>query len=246
VLLYHTISKQDWRFATDPAAFSDHLDALVADGRRLCTIADLVAVAPEAGAGVEPGLVVTFDDGYTDNLDVALPLLAERGIPATIFVTTSYIDGSVPAPGQMLSPEGVRELHAAGIEVASHGRRHLSHPRLSRPEIRDEMRSSKAWLEDLIGCEVVSFAYPHGHHDRRCREEAVAAGYRSASIVMNAVARPERDPFAISRLTIERHHGPDAVAAMLQQRPAGPRIRLRARAGSLRRAVGAAVVPGHS
>ncbi|MFN3216435.1 MAG: polysaccharide deacetylase family protein [Acidimicrobiales bacterium] len=242
MLLYHTVSEKDWRFATDPVAFADHLDALVADGRRLCTIADLVAAPLDAG----PGLAVTFDDGYRDNLDVALPLLAERGIPATIFVTTSYIDGTAPAPGRMLSPDGVRELHSAGIEVGSHGRRHLSHLRLSRAEIRDEMRSSRAWLEDVVGAEVVSFAYPHGHHDRRGREEVVAAGYRSASIVMNAVARPERDPFAISRLTVERHHDRDDVAAMLQQRPAGPRVRLRARAGSLRRAIGAARSRGHS
>jgi peptidoglycan/xylan/chitin deacetylase (PgdA/CDA1 family) len=237
VLLYHTISAETARFATDPAAFADHLDAVVDDGRRARTIAELVDMPPDTG----PAVVVTFDDGYADNLEIALPMLEQRGIPATIFVTTSYIDGGAAAPGRMLSPAGLRELHDAGVEVASHGCRHVSFPRLARSDIRNELRSSKAWLEDIIGAQVVSFAYPHGHHDRRCREEAIAAGYRSASIVMNAVGRPEDDPFAIARLTVERHHDRDDVATMLRQPPAGPRVRLRARAGSLRRALG---VPG--
>lgn len=235
MLLFHSISADGGRFATDPVVFAEHLDVVVEDGRRTRTIAGLV----DAG-DAERSIAVTFDDGYADNLDVAFPLLHERGIEATVFITTASIDGSAHPPGRMLSPAALRELHSAGVEIASHGRHHRSLPRLSRAEIRDEMRSSKAWLEDLLGAEVVSFAYPHGHHDHRCREEVVAAGYRSASIVMNAVGRPAVDPFTIARLTIERHHDRDAVAAMLQQPPVGPRVRMRARAGSLRRAVVAA------
>lgn len=239
VLLYHSVADHAGRFGTDPTSFADQLDTVIADGRRTWTIADLVARRPDS----EPAIAVTFDDGFADNLDVALPLLTERSIPATVFITTAYVTGEIRAPGPMLSPAGIRELHAAGIEIGSHGTRHVSFERLSRAEIREQMRASKAWLEDLIEAEVVSFAYPHGHHDRRCREEVVAAGYRSASIVMNTAALPGRDPHAIARLTVERHHGPLDVAAMLQQAPTGARVRLRSRAGSLRRAVGAAGRP---
>lgn len=242
ILLYHSVSGHAGRYGTDPRIFADQLDTVISDGRRPRTISDLVDRPPDA----DPAVVVTFDDGFADNLDVALPILAARSVPATVFITTSYVSGAAPTPGPMLSPAGVRELHAEGIEIGSHGTRHVSFERLSRAEIRDEMRSSKAWLEDLVGAEVVSFAYPHGHHDRRCREEVVAAGYRSASVVMTTAALPERDPFAIARLTVERHHDRDDVAAMLQQNPAGPRVLLRARAGSLRRAVHAAGAGGHS
>jgi len=235
VLLYHSISARRDRFATTPAMFVEHLDALLADGRRPGTVAQLASASP----GAAPSVVVTFDDGYANNLEVALPLLAELGIPATVFVTTSFIDGTISGPDRMLSPAGLRELHAAGVEIASHGRRHVCFQSLSRAEIRDEVRSSKAWLEDLIGVEVESCAYPYGHHDRRCREELVAAGYRSGSIVMNAISEPDRDPFSIARLTIECHHDRDAVAAMSRQAPPGFGVRSRARAGSLRRSIGA-------
>ena len=235
VLLYHTISSGTTRFGTDAAMFAEHLDAILADGRRPGTIAQLATASPDAS----PAIVVTFDDGYADNLEVALPLLADKGIPATLFVTTSSIDGTHGGRGRMLSSAGLCELHAAGVEIASHGRRHVSFPALSRSEIRDEVRSSKAWLEDLVGVEITSFAYPHGHHDRRCREEVVAAGYRSASLVMNAVSPAAGDPFAIARLTVERHHDRAAVTAMLEQAPAGIRVRSRARLGSLRRSIGA-------
>jgi len=136
----------------------------------------------------------------------------------------------------MLSPLGVRELHATGVEVGSHAVHHVSLDRLPAARLRDEVRSSKAWLEDLIGAEVRSFAYPHGHHNQRCRREVIAAGYRSAAIVMNAVAQPGADPFALARLTIERHHDTDDVVAMMNQGLPGVRVKLRARAGSIRRA----------
>lgn len=184
----------------------------------------------------EPLVAVSFDDGFADNLEVAVPLLAARCIPATVYVTTSYVDGEGSAPEGMLSPTGVRELHAAGVEVGSHAVHHLSLDRLPVDRLREEVRSSKTWLEDLLGAEVRSFAYPHGHHNAHCRREVVAAGYHSAAIVMNAVTRPGGDPFAIARLTIERHHDTDDVVAMMNQPLPGLRVKLRARAGSIRRA----------
>ncbi len=231
ILLYHSIGPGTGRFGVHPDVFAQHLDTVAATGRVSLPIRALV----DRPVSDTPVVSVSFDDGFADNLEVAAPLLAARGIEATVFITTSYVDGSARAPGAMLSPAGVRELHDAGVEIGSHGRRHVSFHRLTQAEVREEMRSSKSWLEDLLGVEVVSFAYPHGHHDRRGRDEAIAAGYRSASIVMNAVAEPEAEPYGIARLTIERRHDTTDVSTMMDQAPPGPKVRLRARAGSIRR-----------
>lgn len=233
VLLYHAVGPHGGRFGIDPEAFADHLDAVVDSGRRPVTMSEL-ADAPADTA--ELLVAISFDDGFADNLEVALPLLESRGIPATVYVTTSYVDGRSSNPAGMLSPLGVCELHAAGVEVGSHSVHHLSLDRLPVDRLREEMRSSKAWLEDLIGAEVRSFAYPHGHHNGHCRREVVAAGYRSAAIVMNAVTRPGADRFTMARLTIERHHATDDVVAMMNQQLPGIGVKLRARAGSIRRA----------
>ncbi|MEO1497902.1 MAG: polysaccharide deacetylase family protein [Planctomycetota bacterium] len=117
-----------------------------------------------------PSVVITFDDGYADNMDFALPLLVERGLPATYFVTTENIAQQRPFPhdiaaGVPLKPNTVADLRRiadSGVEVAAHT---LTHPdlgavddeRLER-EIRDSFRQVAEW----IGKPVRSFAFPFG------------------------------------------------------------------------------------
>jgi peptidoglycan/xylan/chitin deacetylase (PgdA/CDA1 family) len=84
------------------ASFAAHLDHL-AHNYEVWSIEDAVALlAGEREAPRRDVAVVTFDDGYRDVLDHAAPLLAERGLPATIFVTSGVIDTGLPLPHDRL------------------------------------------------------------------------------------------------------------------------------------------------
>jgi peptidoglycan/xylan/chitin deacetylase (PgdA/CDA1 family) len=93
--MYHRIAVEHvdpWRMCVSPTRFADQLEALEARAH-VVPLADLQRRMADGSA--EPGSVaITFDDGYADNLLVALPLLARHAAPATVFVTTGYLGGA--------------------------------------------------------------------------------------------------------------------------------------------------------
>jgi peptidoglycan/xylan/chitin deacetylase (PgdA/CDA1 family) len=202
VLVYHSVratpSAGMERWTVTPDAFAAHLDAVAASGRVALTVEEL-ARGLRGEMHLPPRAVaLTFDDGFADNAD-ALAVLLDRSLRATLYVTTGYVGGE-----DMLSAAGVREL--AGIEGLQLGAHSVSHPRLdelSATEVAEEVRASRAALEDMTGRAITSFAYPHGNHHRGVRAAVVDAGFTSAAAVKNAFSHPADDPFAIARWIVE-------------------------------------------
>jgi hypothetical protein len=77
---------------------------------------------------------------------------------------------------------------------------------------------SRTELEEITGSPVLSFSYPHGAYDRRARVAVVAAGYRSAAAVKNAVSHLGDDPFAIARWTVTAGTPAARIADVLEGR----------------------------
>lgn len=201
VLLYHSISDtaaDPW--SVDVVDFRRDMEQVVASGRTTLTAAAYGAgLRGETTLPPSP-LLITFDDGFADSLDVAAPILAELGLAATVFVTTGYLGRE-----RMLSPAGLRELAAVdGVEIGSHS---VSHPHLDviRGErSRHEIEESKRGLEELLGRAVESFAYPHGSHRGLTRAQVAAAGYRTAHAVKNQLSHTGDDDLAVARFTVHR------------------------------------------
>ncbi|QDT03761.1 Gellan lyase precursor [Rubripirellula lacrimiformis] len=114
---------------------------------------------------------ITFDDGYGDNVDFAMPLLIQRGIPCTYFVTTANVRDQIPfehdvnlgVPLPVNTIGQIRELADAGIEIGCHTRNHVDFSKIHDPEvIRDEVARAKDDLEQMIGRRVRYFAFPFG------------------------------------------------------------------------------------
>lgn len=229
ILVYHSVTASPpadlWRWSVAPEDFARHLDAVVASGRVPFTVSDYAA-ARAAGSVPERAVVITFDDGYADFATNALALLAERALPATLYVTTGGLGAAegvslnqMPV-APMLAPDDLAALAASGIEIGAHS---VTHPELDAigPErARVEIEQSKAELEALIGHEVASFAYPHGYSGPAVRRLVRAAGYRSACGVRNAFSTPEEDVMALSRLMVERDMGLDVITGWLAGRGA--------------------------
>ena len=163
-----------------------------------------------------PAVSVTFDDGYADNCAGALPLLIEEGIPCTYFVATRFVVEGKPFPhdvarGMPLAPntaEQLRQMAAAGIELAAHTRTHADIGRLwTSADLLDEIVGGKTELESIVDRPVRYFAFPYGQHGNMSAaafEMAREAGYEAVVSAYGGYNFPGDDPFHLQRI-----HGDD-------------------------------------
>ncbi len=208
MLMYHSVAEgdgsPDWPWAVSMQRFRSQLDYLHGEGWSTPTMAELVAVPSEWPTRAA---IITFDDGYTDNV-AACEELDKRGMKATLFMVSGAMgcEPSWPADGRpqgrLLNAMELRELHSAGIEIGSHT---VSHARLTGvddTQLHTELTDSKSMLQEALGTEVSSFAYPYGGWDARCANAVRDAGYRAACTTRPGWTLRDGDPFQLRRLTV--------------------------------------------
>ncbi len=175
VLMYHSVEPYQadpYLVTVSPPRFEQQMHWLARRGLRGASVRDVLA-ARAAGAG--KGLVgLTFDDGYTDFARHALPVLQRFGFGATVFVIAGRLGGDnawdPEGPRKPLMSAGqVRDLAQAGIEIGSHGLRHIRLP-AAQHALAEEVGGSRRILQEITGEPVGGFCYPYGDLDA----EAVA------------------------------------------------------------------------
>ena len=169
------------------------------------------------GAPLPVGAVlITFDDGYRDNLVNALPVLRRHGYPAVIFVPIGYLDGRPLPHEETLRGLGVRnetvgwdelaELEAGGIRVESHGIGHRPVSELDPADGAREIALSKLRLEEWIGREVEAYAFVKGSlADYRPEHVSLVqqAGYKLGFTSVSGTNGPDSDRFRLRRYNVE-------------------------------------------
>lgn len=188
VLMYHSICPtgrpDPHRVRVPPDRLDRHLRLLRRLGLRGVSLAELLD-AQQRGDGA--GLVgLTFDDGYADFVEHAVPVLARHGMTATLYVVAGLL-GGVNAWDDgprldLLDADGVRAVAAAGHEVGSHTLTHADLRGADPATLRREVGDSRRVLEDLLQTEVRGFCYPWGHFDAAAADAARAAGYDHACV----------------------------------------------------------------
>jgi peptidoglycan/xylan/chitin deacetylase (PgdA/CDA1 family) len=194
-------------FTVTPATFRRQLDVVAESGATVLPVSDFVnrresATLPSSTA------VITFDDGFADFAEHALPALAERGLAAVLYVTTGFLEGCPDAPARARPADAtlhwsqLTEIESRGIEIGAHSHSHPYLDSLSSGAAQGEIVRSKTLLEDELGHAVESFAYPNGYSSPAVRGLVRAAGYRSACAVRNTLSSTDDDRFALARLTV--------------------------------------------
>jgi len=229
ILLYHRIAAEgpgSTRVA--PARFEAHLDALLDGGYRVLPLAELLAGA-RAGNLPPRAVALTFDDAYRSILVNAFPLLAERGLPFTVFVATGPVDEGF---GSYLDWDALRELADSGL--ATFGGHSVSHAHLEarrdgeddagwRSRVRGEILDSLARLRAELGDAVIdAHAHPYGEYSRATEALLASEGLWGLAQQSGAVG-PESRATRVPRFPL--YHGADGDARLrtaLAARPLEP------------------------
>jgi peptidoglycan/xylan/chitin deacetylase (PgdA/CDA1 family) len=215
ILCYHSVDPEPSYLGLTPELFDAHL-AWLAEHCRVVPLDELVATPRRSGG---PYVAITFDDGYADNHEHALPLLHARALPASFFVAVGFLerDAEVMAhlsevwatPPELLRPLSwtqVDELRRAGMSIGSHTWSHRNLAHLAGAVVEADLRLSREALESRLGEPVSMVAYPWGKLGRHVNDETFAAarraGFELGLISLPRALREDDDPLRMARLGV--------------------------------------------
>ena len=187
LVAYHDISDGRAPLAISPELFEEHLDCLVDCGATTLTVSSFAA-ALRSGSMPERAVCITFDDGYASAAATAGPLLAERGLVATVYCVAGHLGRMNDWPSQpewverrpLASAKALAELARSGFEIGAHGYHHQPLANAGAEDVRREVVASRVFLADEVGVPVETFAYPYGLLPSAGVPTTVGAVYRAA------------------------------------------------------------------
>lgn len=166
-------------------------------------------LAYRRGVGTLPAkpVILTFDDGYRSNAEIAVPIMRKHGFTATIFVvpgrlgqTNDWDAEEVQEP--LLSAEDIRNLRAEGFSFGSHTQTHARLTAASPDMALRELRDSREALEQVLGEPVRTVCYPWAQHSADVRQLAQDAGYACGVGIRRRLNRDDTDLMALHRIPV--------------------------------------------
>lgn len=208
VLAYHRVGERtDSPVDLSTAMFRRQVAHLAATAS-VVTLDDALDVLESESTGSRYPSVLTFDDGTADFVDVVLPMLVEFQVPATLYVSTAFVDSGAlyPASGVPISWSGLREVVSTGlVTIGAHTHNHALLDRCDLDTARRELEICDGRLSDELGVDVVHFAYPKALAATGEVEREVRQRYRSAAIAGTRANQPGSfDPHRLFRSPIQR------------------------------------------
>lgn len=206
VLMYHSVSKNNWRWSVDPKEFERQIRYLVRH-RNVVSLHDVIAYAEGGGKLPQGAVALTFDDGYKDTYTEVLPILKKYQVPATLFLTSDLSPMETLAYLPRPSWDEVRALVASGlVDVQVHGQGHVSVYALDpvSEEFREQFLGCARDIKEEVGTQPILVAYPYGDKTRAHAEVLRTIGFAGAFGTREGVVQEGTHPFALPRMSVER------------------------------------------
>src|SRR5205823_7458208 len=195
---YHRFVNQVRRPDTEitPQMFEQQMQELKNRGITVIGMQDLLAWKRGEKSIPPRCAIITLDDGWKSQYDVAWPILKKFGYTHTMFIYTEGVQGGHFGGGQAITWEQLSEMRDAGVDIQGHTATHqdlrkpydkVAKKRLSPPEyeqwLQNEVVGSKQLLEQRLGIKVNCFAVPYGFYNQHVKDVARNAGYEAVFTV---------------------------------------------------------------
>jgi peptidoglycan/xylan/chitin deacetylase (PgdA/CDA1 family) len=214
ILMYHALGRDGVppsRHVLPRRRFARQMAWLRSRGYPVIRMSDFVADRTAGRLPPARSVIITFDDGYRDNCDLALPVLARNGFPAMIFLVTGAVGGvnhwdhAGDLTGRpILSRRDIQDMVAAGIEFGGHTRNHVSLTETGADRTQEEISGSLTELADYTGQPAWPvFAYPHGRFNPAVAAAVEQAGFSAACCSLGGTNEPAIPAFALRRVEIK-------------------------------------------
>jgi peptidoglycan/xylan/chitin deacetylase (PgdA/CDA1 family) len=203
ILTYHSLDSTASVVSVPPDVFQAQMEWLARSGMPVVSLAD---IRETAGA-----VAITFDDGFRNFFECAFPVLQRHGFPATVFVISEFCgrrndwasqprNNGIPIFDLMRWSE-VEQVARSGITIGCHTATHPRMSRLSEAEIDQELRMSRAAIEEHTGRAVDTLAYPYGDSTPAIRS-AAGRYFRLACGTRLAFVSPDADLLDLPRIDV--------------------------------------------
>lgn len=206
ILMYHSISTDAGPTSIAPSVFADQMAAITDAGIPVVSMDSFLAARRD---GVTlPGtraVVITFDDGFEDFAEVALPILQDHQFPSLVYLPTDYVGraanwpGSGNPPRRLMSWSVVRELSDGGVSFGSHSVTHPDLNSLAEDALDAELSVSRLEIEERLGKKCLHFAAPYGRAADAAQRQ-IRTQYQTSAGTRLAQADLRSDLFDLPRL----------------------------------------------
>jgi peptidoglycan/xylan/chitin deacetylase (PgdA/CDA1 family) len=206
--MYHSVANNSAFFTVTPENFERQLAEIKKRKLKTIKLGELVDLLKKK-EDISNTVCITFDDGYRDNLEIALPLLEKYEIPASFFVATGFIgknfstsDG-VTLP--IMSEEEIRKLAAHPLaEILPHGHAHQKMSEMPAEEAVFDAERSFSELSWIVSGIRKIFAYPKGRYTDELVRHLGGAEWEAAVEVSEGLVRRDDNLYTLRRNSIDR------------------------------------------
>ncbi|NLI92389.1 MAG: polysaccharide deacetylase family protein [Peptococcaceae bacterium] len=205
VLYYHSVLTQKGNaLRVPPEQFEEQMRYLAEHGYNVITIAQLEQHIKGAGQVPPKPFVITFDDGYEDNYTKAFPILQKYRFVATVFMVSDFINGK-----GYLSAEQLLALQSAGWTIGGHSATHPEFNKVKPEVFTAELKVSTEKLKNILGQDIVYYAYPFGKYNDGMIKELQKEGYRMAFTTKKGWINSRQNLFLLPRVNCYADMGMD-------------------------------------
>ena len=217
ILMYHYVrinpaphDKLGADLSVSPQVFAAQMDWLGSNGYHPVDFDDLRAYYTGGATLPSRPVILTFDDGYKDLYAEAFPILRARGFKAVAYIVSGFLNSK-----QNVSDAQVVEMSHNGIQIAAHTFSHKDLTAIDAATMEFELRSSRHYLEALLGHPVLDFAYPSGRFNPAVTAAVERAGFATATTTQGGLTHSWSDHLLWTRVRIRGGDSLDHFIAAL-------------------------------
>jgi peptidoglycan/xylan/chitin deacetylase (PgdA/CDA1 family) len=211
VLCYHAIGDDKTNtLYVSQEKFKEQMDYLKNNGYFTLTMKEFNDYILNNKSVPEKAVLITFDDGYSNNYTLAYPILKNNLQNATIALITDFSNDSF-----YLSKDQILEMHKNGIEFVSHTTKHQSLDEFSYEEQLKILKDSKLALENILGEPQTVFIYPYSKYNQYSEKAVKEAGYNMAFDLDGGIASRNDSPIHIKRQYVNGNYNLEQFKTLL-------------------------------